>query len=307
MKKVALATALLLLGWWTAWCQSFDADHLMLLVIGSSASRPDVHQKALLQRVQRLRNDPAWSELKVGTMHFDRPREARFAQQVLGVHRSMLPAVALVQLDEQGRNPIRSLQVWSGLRQERLSQIEAIAEEWSRAAGNPLPLFTPIAEALSTPGPGLSIAQPVSPPTAPPTPPPPVSPPAARPRDRVWAGVSLPTGSVLRSGDGRFELCFQSDGDLVIYRNQPAPRQRWWSTRTQGSGAQVLRLGTDGVVRLLSGSGQVVWSGGRSDTFSNGYLHMQNDGNLVAYRIDGNGASFSWSSSTMENPPPPQD
>lgn len=312
MRRWALVFILLACAWWTSWSQEFDPDHLMLLVVGPSASRPTADQTALIQRVQKLRSDPSLAGLKVATMHFDRPREAQFAQKVLGIHRAMLPAVALVQLDEQGRNPIRSLQVWSGLTRQRQNQIESIAEEWSRMAGNPLPLFTPVGASVETPtrrppaqfepAPSLPAQS-----AAAPTPPAPVLlPPPPPPRDRVWAGVGLAPGAFLRSGDGRFELVFEIDGNLAIYRILPSTRQLWWSTQTRGSGASVLRLGTDGVVRLLNSSGQVVWSGGKPDTFSNGYLHMQNDGNLVAYRNDGNGSGFSWSSESMENPPPPR-
>lgn len=283
MRRLLLALAVVFLSW-----AQGPPNRLMLLVIGKSAAHPDADQMAVLRRVQGLRANPALQKLQVATMHFDRPREARFAQQYLGVNKAMLPCVVLVQMDEAGQRPQKTLQTWSNLTAERLEQIESMGEAWAQMAGQPLPMFTP--QAAPTP-----LA------------PPPLTPPreqqTERAPDRVLAGVSLRTDSWLRSPNGVFALCFQYDGNLVLYRVNSQPFQVLWSSNTANSGASVLRLGNDGVLRLSGASGQSVWEAGTASYFSHAYLQVQDDGNLVLYRQNGDGVVAAWASNSVQRLP----
>jgi hypothetical protein len=55
----------------------------------------------------------------------------------------------------------------------------------------------------------------------------------------------------------------QSDGNLVIYRNQGIPT--WW-TGTSGSGAQRLAVQSDGNLVLYTAAGRPEWWSGTSGT-----------------------------------------
>ena len=287
--------------------QSYQPGQLMLLVIGRSAAHPDADQSALLARVQALRATPGLGELKVATMHFDRSREAAFAKQVLGVSAAQLPAVCLVELDAAQLRPVRSLYCWPLVTGARLAQVDKMADTWTQLANVPLPLMTPQA------------APPVSYSPAPTYPVPPVgyqsvpanyaaAPPsvgAAQPgpdaHNALLAGVNMPVNSWLRSSNGLYGCCFQGDGNLVVYRFDRTPPQPMWNSITNGRGGVNLRLSNDGVLRMFGPASQTVWQAGDSSAFSHCVLLMQDDGNLVIYRENGNGSYVAWASNSNQS------
>jgi len=105
--------------------------------------------------------------------------------------------------------------------------------------------------------------------------------------DSMTTSRTLRRGMYLQSGDGRYRLQLQLDGNFVLYG--PSGRALWangvfstryivlqadgnlvgytdsntatWSTRTNGSGATLLRVQNDGNVVLYAGS-RAVWSTG---------------------------------------------
>eukprot|EP00937_MAST-01D_sp_MAST-1D-sp2_P004940 g4940.t1 len=98
----------------------------------------------------------------------------------------------------------------------------------------------------------------------------------------------------------------QSDGNLVVYQTNAAPRVVLWASNTAGKapsgGADVhLDLQGDGNLVFYSdpSSTQVVWA---SNTSSAAQLSMQEDCNLVLY--DGS-MNVLWASDTSCRPPPP--
>jgi len=287
---------------------SFEPEQLVLLVIGRSAARPEPDQRLLLKRVQALRDSPGLEQLRVATMHFDRPREAAFARKTLGVTPDQLPCVCLVQLDASGQRPQKSLYCWPRVTGARLAQVDQMAETWSQIAHQPLPLITPQAPKSPSP-PDLTVSSAPSPSPSPayyvaprqPQPPLPSMPESTR--DRVLAGVTLGTDSWLLSTNRRFGCCFQADGNMVIYDFGVYPFRAVWNSQTQKLGAAILRLGSDGVLRMMGSGGNVVWQVGDSSFFSHCYLQMQDDGNLVIYRQNGNGLSVDWASNTVISPP----
>lgn len=280
----------------------YRPGQLMLLVIGASAGRPGVDQAALLQRVQALRLAPGFNRLKVATMHFDRPREAAFAKQVLGVSAGQLPCVCLVELDAAEVRPLRSLYSWPSVTGARLSEVESMGERWAQLANAPLPLLTPQAAPATEQSvslyeapqqlassdwtgarPGVSVPQ--------------------AENDRLLAGVNMPVNSWLRSPNGRYGLLFQQTGNLVVYRFDRSPYQPMWNSMTDSRGGVNLRLSNDGVLRMFSSSHQLVWEAGDSGAFSHCYLRMQDDGNLVVYRENGSGMSVAWASNSNQSSP----
>lgn len=153
----------------------------MVLLIGASTNNPTVDQQAALARLKALRQQQAFRQLKIGTMHFDRPAEARFAAQVLGVDRSQLPCLCLVQLDSQLQRPVRKLYSIPRVTRQQLEQVEAMGRMWAQSAG------------------GLSL-----PPTA---------------RNRLVPGQTLQVGGSLTSLNGQYAIVLQGDGNLVLSRH----------------------------------------------------------------------------------------
>lgn len=281
----------------SAFSQSIPPQQLMLLVIGRSATRPDADERALLQRVQSLRTTPGLTELQVATMHFDRPREASFARQVLDITPQQLPAVCLVQLDAVKRAPVRSLYCWPKVTGAKLAQVDQMADTWAQMASRPLSVVTP------QPPPYTPPSVPIVVNSAPAEPARPNIPELYAAKDRVFAGVNLVTDSWLRSANGVFACCFQHDGNLVVYNISTRPFQPLWNSNTQGRGAAAMRLGNDGVLRVMGPSGQIVWEAGAPSYFSHCFLQMQDDGNLVIYRQDGNGLTVDWATNTVRQQP----
>ena len=101
-------------------------------------------------------------------------------------------------------------------------------------------------------------------------------------------GDLLRNGQMLRSGNGRFTLCMQKDGNLVVYSGSTPI----WASRTDSKGCQPFRLvmQEDSNLCIYDGTGRCTWA---SNTWRAGHagawVTMQDDGNMVLY--DGNGKS----------------
>lgn len=163
-----------------AWSQSLRPEQMMVLLIGVSASNPTADQQAVLARLKALRQQASFRQLKIGTMHFDRPAEARFASQVLGVDRSQLPCLCLVQLDSQLQRPVRKLYSMPRVTRQQLEQVESMGRMWAQSAG------------------GLSIPQ--------------------LSRNRLIPGQTLQVGGSVTSLNGQYTFALQGDGNLVLSR-----------------------------------------------------------------------------------------
>ncbi|MBI3401207.1 MAG: hypothetical protein HY048_07275 [Acidobacteria bacterium] len=95
----------------------------------------------------------------------------------------------------------------------------------------------------------------------------------------IDTGRGLAPDQSVRSPDGRFQLVYQRDGDLVLYGPD---RVRVWSSGTEGetAGRAIMDAGGDFVVYDADGS--EVWSAG-SGSHPGSYLVVQNDGRVVVY------------------------
>ena len=163
------------------WAQNLRPEQMMVLLIGASANKPSADQQAVLARLKALRQQPAFRQLKIGTMHYDRPTEARFAAQVLGVERSQLPCLCLVQLDNQLQRPVRKLYAMPRITRQQLEQVEAMGRMWAQSAG------------------GLSLPQ--------------------MARNRLIPGQPLVLGGSFSSLNGQYTFALQVDGNIVLARN----------------------------------------------------------------------------------------
>lgn len=102
-------------------------------------------------------------------------------------------------------------------------------------------------------------------------------------------GTTLPSGGAMKPGTvflspgGKYELAYQTDGNLVVYER--SPRTALWSSRTNGIAALELVMQPDGNVVARKPDSSAAWS---SNTAGNtgAVLSLQDDGNLVVYRKD---------------------
>ncbi len=88
----------------------------------------------------------------------------------------------------------------------------------------------------------------------------------------------LKSKMLLSSGNGKYRLVLQTDGNLVLYSGNKAV----WHSRTYGKGSSRLVLQSDGNLVLYRSDGRALWH-----TRTNGKpanrLVLQSDGNLVLY------------------------
>jgi hypothetical protein len=105
--------------------------------------------------------------------------------------------------------------------------------------------------------------------------------------DRLPEDYCLKIGHRITSPDGKYTALMQYDGNFVVLRDD----EPVWSTKTAGSGADLIQLQSDNNLVLLDiSTGKPIphWA---SETAGHGKgksaLVMQNDGNLVLYDGDG--------------------
>lgn len=99
------------------------------------------------------------------------------------------------------------------------------------------------------------------------------------------AGTGLAPGQCLSSPNGKFDLVYQTDGNLVLYkRDKPAGGEATWSTRTHGNSAGSFTVTPGGDLVVTDADGKLLIALGDSGTDADHvdrYLALQDDGNLV--------------------------
>lgn len=111
--------------------------------------------------------------------------------------------------------------------------------------------------------------------------------------DRVVSHREMREGSYLRSGDGRWMMVIQGDGNLVIY----GPRGAIWASNTDGRGVPqfMLAMQSDGNL-VIYGKNGATWASNTNGRGRSPFtLVMQNDANLVIYDSTG---KPTWASNT---------
>jgi hypothetical protein len=99
----------------------------------------------------------------------------------------------------------------------------------------------------------------------------------------LGSGQSLFAGQSVHSGDGRFTLVYQGDGNLVLYRWDGVPL---WSSGTPGTSPGEAAMQGDGNLVVYDGGGTPLWSSGTAGQ-NGAYLSLQDDGNMVIYSAGG--------------------
>jgi hypothetical protein len=244
---------LLVAGW--AWGQTFRPEQVMVMLIGASASRPTADQQAVLERLKQLRAQPNFKALKIGLMHFDRPSEAKLARTVLGIDSSQLPCLCLVQLDQQGRKPVRNLYSIARVNRSHLNQVESMGQQWLSLAG-----VASGPRSILRKGETFSFKDPMRSPNG-------AYSLALQPDGNVvlyqgnralWSTNTVGAGGVRfglshdgllrllandgrtvwqngpQGGDGNYSFSLQDDGNMVVYLNNGGSATPVWSSNTAG-------------------------------------------------------------------------
>ncbi|MDL5156584.1 hypothetical protein [Actinomycetospora termitidis] len=110
--------------------------------------------------------------------------------------------------------------------------------------------------------------------------------------DTLHTDESFGVDGHLDSANGKVRLVLQSDGNLVLYRNDSG--QALWASDTVGSGADRVVMQGDGNAVLYSGAAPH-WATG-TDGHPGTRLVLQDDGNLVVYGAD---SAALWASNTV--------
>lgn len=102
--------------------------------------------------------------------------------------------------------------------------------------------------------------------------------------DRLQPGARLLAGQSLWSGNGRYRLLYQDDGNLVLY--DETARTAPWGSGTSGTTPGQVVVQLDGNLVIYDAQGAVRFATGTVNN-PNAYLLVQNDGNVVLYAASG--------------------
>ncbi|MEU9948254.1 tyrosinase family protein [Streptomyces sp. NPDC047939] len=106
--------------------------------------------------------------------------------------------------------------------------------------------------------------------------------------DHMHPGDTLRSGDSISSGDGRYRLVYETDGNLVLY--QDGERTPRWSSRTQGRSPGMCVMQMDGDLTIDDADGQRVWSlgidgrGNRLRLTGDGALEVTGLSGAIAWR-----------------------
>lgn len=142
----------------------------------------------------------------------------------------------------------------------------------------------------SSPSPGNPSPSP--PPSPSPSPSPSPTPPSVQ-TDRLMPGDKLRPGEWLTSGDTRFDLVYQGDGNLVLYRNGVP----LWATGTHGRSTGMVVMQHDGNFVMYDANNVPIWTSVGSLGHEGAWLIVQNDGNVVIYSRNGQPL---WATNTVQ-------
>ncbi len=99
--------------------------------------------------------------------------------------------------------------------------------------------------------------------------------------DLVPGDRMLP-GQAVASPDGRFRLIYQTDGNLVLYRNDAGQNVPLWATGTDGRALGVVVMQRDGNLVMYDEDNNVLWASGTNGA-EDARLRVQSDGNVVLH------------------------
>lgn len=107
--------------------------------------------------------------------------------------------------------------------------------------------------------------------------------------NELRSGETMVPQQSIFSTDGRFQLVFQKEGNIVLYFGTTP----LWGTPTATGESMVFGMQGDGNLVLYSPSLAPLWASGTS-AYPGAFLRVQNDGNVVIYQ----GGVARWSTNT---------
>ena len=96
-------------------------------------------------------------------------------------------------------------------------------------------------------------------------------------------GDVLRPGEWIRSNDGRFELVYQGDGNLVLDQQGTAI----WASGTHGRAPGLVVMQHDGNFVMYDANNVPIWTSDGSYGHAGAWLIVQDDGNVVIYSEGG--------------------
>lgn len=123
------------------------------------------------------------------------------------------------------------------------------------------------------------------------------SPLPSAPSGRMNVGDRLYVGQRILSSDYRMALTLQSDGNLVLIKDDGTPL---WDAGLGGKASYFATLQSDGNFVVYDASMRPLWAAGVQPNVD--HLQLQTDGNMVIYDKNGNPT---WYSNTRIAPAPP--
>lgn len=120
--------------------------------------------------------------------------------------------------------------------------------------------------------------------------------------DRIEMNQVVYPGQDRWSSNGQYQLAFQDDSNLVLYKkHDDGNMEPIWSTNTysdQGSTNHSVLLQQDGNFVVYNADGQALWASESGYDARSPYIVVQDDGNVVLYDNEVEGAH--WSTNTYQ-------
>jgi hypothetical protein len=139
MRKAYISIIIVVLCTLLCQAQSIPSQRLLLLIAGPSGDRISPTEQHVVAYLNRLRGEYGLYDLQMGTMHFDRPREASILTGPLGFSPNAGVTVGLVQLSEQGM-PVQTIYKAENVTEATLEQEHRyLLSRWSELSSKPIP------------------------------------------------------------------------------------------------------------------------------------------------------------------------
>lgn len=119
--------------------------------------------------------------------------------------------------------------------------------------------------------------------------------------DRIEVDVYIYPGQEFVSSSGEYQLIFQEDSNLVLYRRNNDGNCPIWATNTWAEGEATNKsvlLQRDGNFVLYDGEGRALWAASSNYNAVRPFIVVQNDGNVCLYDEEVEGCH--WATNTVQ-------
>ncbi|AKU95111.1 Xanthomonapepsin precursor [Labilithrix luteola] len=95
------------------------------------------------------------------------------------------------------------------------------------------------------------------------------------------SGTVTPVGTSIESPNKKYQLAYQTDGNLVVYELLPS-KKALWASGTMGATPDKVVMQADGNLVVYKSDGGVAWSSKTSGN-TGAVVSLQDDNNLVVW------------------------